>query len=137
MFLGVCKEVKSHVPFQNSWHQKFLIRFICLGNLLFKNARNYKTSIVSVTESWGQEGKGDVVFNMKDFNMYRDYRKGRIGSGTLMYIRKCLGQRRCWPMTRFANREDYDSSVWCWVHALRFVLGGASQILSGVCFYEQ
>ena len=47
--------------------------------------------------------------------MYRDDRKGRIGSGTLLYIRKCLGQRRCWPMTRFSNREDYDSSVWCWV----------------------
>lgn len=80
-----------------------------------KNASDYKTSIVSVTESWGQDHIGDEVFNMEGFNMYRDDRKGRIGSGTLLYIRKCLGQRRCWPMTRFANREDYDSSVWCWV----------------------
>ena len=80
-----------------------------------KNAKDYKTSIVSVTETWGQEDLGDEIFNIEGFNMYRDDRKGRRGSGTLLYIKKNLGQRRCWPMTRYTNREDYDSSVWCWV----------------------
>ena len=78
-----------------------------------KNAKDYKTSIVSVTETWGQEDLGDEIFNIEGFNMYRDDRKGRRGSGTLLYIKKNLGQRRCWPMTRYTNREDYDSSVWC------------------------
>ena len=80
-----------------------------------KNAKDYKASIVSVTETWGQEDLGDEIFNIEGFNMYRDDRIGRRGSGTLLYIRKSLGQRRCWPMTRFTNREEYDSSVWCWV----------------------
>ena len=80
-----------------------------------ENVKMYKTGIISVTETWGQEELGDAVFTIDDFNMYRDDRKGRIGSGTLLYIRKNLGQRRCWPMTRYVNREEYDSSVWCWV----------------------
>ena len=94
-----------------------------------KNGKDYITSIISVTESWGQEEIGDEIFNIDGYNMYRDDRKGRIGSGTLLYIKKCLGQRRCWPMTRFSNREDYDSSVWCWVTPCR-----GTKILVGCCF---
>ena len=80
-----------------------------------KYAEDYKSSIISVTETWGQEEIEDVVFNIDKYNMYREDRKGRKGSGTILYIRKNLGQRRCWPMTRYTNREEYDSSVWCWV----------------------
>ena len=53
-----------------------------------ENAKMYRTGIISVTETWGQEGLGDAVFTIDDFNMYRDDRKGIIGSGTLLYIRK-------------------------------------------------
>ena len=80
-----------------------------------KYAEDYKSSLISVTETWGQEEIGDEVFNIDKYNMYRNDRKGRKGSGTILYIKKNLGQRRCWPMTKHANREDYDSSVWCWI----------------------
>ena len=75
-----------------------------------KYAEDYKSSLISVTETWGQEEIGDEVFNIDKYNMYRNDRKGRKGSGTILYIKKNLGQRRCWPMTKHANREDYDIS---------------------------
>ena len=60
-----------------------------------KNAKDYKASIVSVTETWGQGDLRDEIFSIEGFNMYRDDRIGRRGSGTLLYIKKSLGQRRC------------------------------------------
>ena len=59
-----------------------------------KNAKDYKASIVSVTETWGQDEVGDEIFNIEGFNMYRDDRKGRRGSGTLLYIKKKLGAKK-------------------------------------------
>ena len=41
-----------------------------------KYAEDYKSSLISVTETWGQEDIGDEVFNIDKYNMYRNDRKG-------------------------------------------------------------
>ena len=83
---------------------------------LEKRAKLSKPYIISITESWGKDNIDDIVYNLDDYNMYRNDRIGRAGSGTLLYIRKSLGQRKCKAMATLMNGQEYDSSVWVWVN---------------------
>ena len=83
---------------------------------LEKRAKLSKPYIISITESWGKDNIDDIVYNLDDYNMYRNDRIGRAGSGTLLYIRKNLGQRKCKAMATLMNGQEYDSSVWVWVN---------------------
>lgn len=83
---------------------------------LDKRAKESKPFIISITESWGKENIDDIVYKLDEYNMYRNDRIGRAGSGTLLYVRKNLGQRKCKAMDILMNGQEYDSSVWVWVN---------------------
>ena len=85
-----------------------------LGNKMnefeFKVTKVIEPQIISITESWGNEGLDDSVFNLKGYKMYRDDRERR-GGGALLYIKSELDQREC----KALKALDYESSAWCWV----------------------
>ena len=85
-----------------------------LGNKMnefeFKVTKVIEPQIISITESWGNEGLDDSVFNLKGYKMYRDDRERR-GVGALLYIKSELDQREC----KALKILNYESSEWCWV----------------------
>ena len=85
-----------------------------LGNKMnefeFKVTKVIEPQIISITESWGNEGLDDSFFNLKGYKMYRDDRERR-GGGALLYIKSELDQREC----KALKALDYESSAWCWV----------------------
>ena len=74
----------------------------------FKN-RNYH--IISVSETWGKENIPDSVYALDGYTMYRRDRLGKIGGGTVLYVKEGIEQRVCRPL----NAPGYDSSAWCWI----------------------
>ena len=85
-----------------------------LGNKMnefeFKVMKVIEPQIISITESWGNEGIDDSNFNLKGYKMYRDDRERR-GGGAILYIKSELDQRECKAL-KFLN---YESSAWCWI----------------------
>ena len=85
-----------------------------LGNKMnefeFKVMKVIEPQIISITESWGNEGIDDSSFNLKGYKMYRDDRE-RGGGGAILYIKSELDQRECKAL-KFLN---YESSAWCWI----------------------
>ena len=73
--------------------------------------KNRKYHIISVTETWGKENIPDSVYALDGYTMYRRDRLGKIGGGTVLYVKEGIEQRVCRPL----NAPGYDSSAWCWI----------------------
>ena len=56
---------------------------------------NRKPNIISVTETWGNDGIVDGLLSLKGYNMYRDDRNTRKGGGTILYVSDKIEQRVC------------------------------------------
>ena len=90
--------------------------------LLDEEIKKHELKIVSVTETWGKEEIKDSHFSIKDFNMYRNDRKNKVGGGTILYVSSDIEQRSCRPL----NTGGYKSSSWCWI-----VEKGGKKVLVG------
>ena len=83
---------------------------------------NRKPNIISVTETWGNDGIVDGLLSLKGYNMYRDDRNTRKGGGTILYVSDKIEQRVCRPL----NTNDFENSAWCWI-----VIKGGKKVLVG------
>ena len=50
------------------------------------NADLHKPLIIGVTETWGNEDLDEGTFKLEDYTMYRSFRIGRRGGGTILYV---------------------------------------------------
>ena len=78
-----------------------------MNELEFKVVKVTEPQIISISETWGNEGSS---FNLDGYKMYRDDRERR-GGGAILYIKSELDQREC----KTLKSLNYESSAWCWV----------------------
>ena len=45
---------------------------------------------IAVTETWFQNDVPDIYFDLQGYNIFRNYRMGRVGDGVAVYIKKNL-----------------------------------------------
>ena len=58
--------------------------------------KEHKPHIIGITETWGNQGISDAMFQLEGYNIYRNDREDKtykFGGGTLLYVNKQWGQR--------------------------------------------